>query len=136
MKLCRCVRYLLLIMVLAPVPLRAAQGKVDFDAETTKAILEATGGRILSGERGGVLILISRLGDGERSQRLAQKRLDDLRGYVLDHPFNGASFPPDRIVCAVGEPVRGQGCVEVYVGGGLAYSIQFRKGRRADWSLG
>ena len=64
------------------------------------------------------LIVIARLGSGDRSRDLNRRRLSATREW-----FNKAAFPTNRLVLAEGERVRGNGRVEFYVGGVLTHVI-------------
>jgi len=63
----------------------------------------------------GLVIAIARLGDGEQSRRLNQRRLRNVRLYL--EKVRGRA--PKTIIMAEGEPARGRGRVEIYVGGKL-----------------
>lgn len=78
----------------------------------------------------GSLILIARLGDGERSRLYNQRRLHNIGTY-----FNYIrEIPKSRIVKAEGERATGRGRVEVYVRGELM--IVFEMGRNQDLAGG
>lgn len=72
------------------------------------------------------LILITRLGTGERDQKLSRARLDYVEDYLKKHNVH--------YVLATGERVAGLGRFEVYVGGRLYLSIVLQKGsNRLCW---
>lgn len=72
------------------------------------------------------LILIARLGTGERNRKLNRERLAYVEDYLKRHKVD--------FVFAEGDRVEGLGRMEVYVGGRLAMSIPLMKGsRRLCW---
>ena len=72
------------------------------------------------------LILVARLGDGERNRKLNRMRLSYVEDYLNKKDV--------QYVFAEGERVKGPGRMEVYVGGRLAMSIPLMKGsRRLCW---
>jgi hypothetical protein len=81
--------------------------------------------------RDGLIIVIGRLGDGERSRELNQHRLHSARAYLTE--YRGVRAP-DTIVIAEGERVAGYGRIELYVGGKLHTSFAIRK--NAELSVG
>lgn len=60
----------------------------------------------------GLVIAIARLGDGEQARRFNQRRLHNFRLYLEE--VRGRA--PRTIITAEGEPARGRGRVEIYVG--------------------
>ncbi len=74
-------------------------------------------------ERGGVLIVVARLGDGENSRELNRRRLYNVRVYLRER----ARLAADKIVTAEGERVRGYGRLEYYLGGRLYEQLLFRR---------
>ena len=72
----------------------------------------------------GLVIAIARLGDGEQSRRLNQRRLHNVRLYL--EKVRGRA--PKTIIIAEGKPVRGRGRVEIYVGGKLMDVLGVRRG--------
>jgi hypothetical protein len=94
------------------------------DCESTKAymdnvVIEAGGDKSI--------IIIARLGNGERSNKVIRRRLHNLNGYLVE--TRGVS--KERVITAEGERVRGLGQVEVYVGGKLF--IIFKMKRNGDF---
>ena len=69
-------------------------------------------------EREGYIIVIARLGDGEKSQRLSQRRLKAATDYLRSKARN-------KVVAAHGERLKGFGRLELYVGGRLLYSLAY-----------
>lgn len=63
---------------------------------------------------GKVVIVIARLGKGERSQEINRRRLYTIRAYL-----SAMELPSQKIVMAEGERVSGYGRIELYVGGEL-----------------
>ena len=111
------------------------QGTDRFDAEATKRVLEMAGERVLEGKPRTMLILVARLGTGETSEKLAQRRLEGLAGYLREHSFGNAPFPEERLVSAVGERATGLGRVELYVNGELYWTIMFNRGQGVDFRI-
>ncbi len=63
----------------------------------------------------GLVIAIARLGDGEQTRRLNQRRLHNVRLYL--EKVRGRA--PKTIITAESDRTRGRGRVEIYVGGKL-----------------
>lgn len=66
-------------------------------------------------DQGGVLIAIARIGDGERSRELNQRRLHNIQAYLTEYQ----PMKPRDVVTAEGSRVEGYGRVEIYLGGKL-----------------
>lgn len=64
------------------------------------------------------IIVIARLGDSEKSQKLNQRRLKAAAERLRDKARN-------NVVAAVGGRVKGYGRLELYVGGRLRYVIAY-----------
>jgi hypothetical protein len=80
--------------------------------ETTKAELDLVAQTV---GRDKTVIIIARLSAGEASRTINRRRLGGLRDYLE----SVRAFPPDKLITAEGERVRGLGQVELYVGGEL-----------------
>ena len=106
---------------------RIWQGFDGTHCETTKAeldlVAQTTG-------RDKTIIVIARLGGGETSRVINRRRLGGLRDYLE----SVRSFPPDKLITAEGERVRGLGRVELYVGGELL--MVFTLNRNKDFWRG
>jgi hypothetical protein len=74
-------------------------------------------------KRGGVLVVVARLGDGEGSRELNRRRLYNVREYLEGR----GGLAADKIVVAEGERVRGYGRLEYYLGGKLFEQLLFRR---------
>jgi hypothetical protein len=81
--------------------------------------------------RDGLIIVVGRLGNGERSRELNQHRLHSARAYLTEYRRVRAL---GTIVIAEGERVAGYGRIELYVGGKLHTSFAIRK--NAELSVG
>lgn len=68
-----------------------------------------------------LLIVLARLGDGERNKELNQRRLHNVRTYLSEYVNARA---PETIIIAEGERVRGHGRIELYVGGKLFHVLR------------
>jgi len=66
------------------------------------------------------LIVIARLGDGERNRGLNRRRLHNVRTYLSEYVHARAA---ETIVTAGGERVSGYGRIELYVGGRLFHVL-------------
>jgi hypothetical protein len=78
----------------------------------------------MAGEKGFVIV-IARLGDGERSREFNRRRLHNVRAYLeLEWKRD-----PKTIVLGEGERVRGYGRVEIYVLGGFSQALTVRTNR-------
>jgi hypothetical protein len=76
------------------------------------------------------IFIIARLGTGESSRRLNQRRLYAPTQYFIET----RGIPETKIVAAEGARVKGPGLVEIYVGGKL-YAV-FKMKRHRDFSQG
>ena len=76
-------------------------------------------------KNGGVLIVIARLGDGENSRELIRRRMYNVRFFLEKR----GRLAPEKFVVAEGEPVKGFGRFEYYLGGKLFEQILFNKNR-------
>jgi hypothetical protein len=92
------------------------------DEEHTKALLDFAA---ISAGTDKTIILIARLGTGERSRNLTRLRLRIAGGYLMEN----RGVPKDRVITAEGERVRGLGHVEVYVGGRLHTLFKMKRSR-------
>lgn len=79
----------------------------------------------------GLIIVIARRGTDEDRRDLNRRRLYNARAYLTDY-LNVRS--PKTIVTAEGEPVKGYGRIELYVGGKLYFVLALR--RNADLLVG
>ena len=93
--------------------------------ELDDALLEAH----MAGQ-GTSIILIARLGVGERDRRLSRERLRQLAAHLTEN----RSLPKGRLVTAEAGRTRGLGQVEVYVGGKLYVILKAKRGR--DFATG
>ena len=76
----------------------------------------------------GVLLIVARLGVGERSLETSRRRLHNAREYLLllrDVP----KVSRDRIIIALGERASGLGRIEFYLGGKLVDKLLIRKNK-------
>jgi len=80
-------------------------------------------------EPNGFLIIVARLGDGERRKELNHRRLYNVRLQL-----SRIGLPSDKIVVAEGERVSGFGRVEFYVRGEFIGALPVRRG--ADICVG
>lgn len=71
------------------------------------------------------LIVIARLGQGEKLPNLNRTRLKFTEAYLSQR------FPSTRIVAAERSRVRDFGIVEIYVGGKLLYTLPFKRNARS-----
>jgi hypothetical protein len=79
----------------------------------------------VEGPPDGVLIVIARLGDGERSQELNRRRLYNVRVALM----NNRRIDTQRLVLTSGDRVRGYGRVEFYLGGKLMGGLRVARGK-------
>ena len=82
--------------------------------ESTLSYLE-TLARAARENQDALIFVIGRLGGGESSRRLNRRRLFAVRDFLKEERL----IPAQRVIAAEGEPVRGVGRVEVYIGGKL-----------------
>ena len=91
--------------------------------ESTKADFDLIA-QVANGEESNVIV-IARLGRGEYSRSVNRLRLSQLRDWLQ----NVRGYPPDRVVTAEGERLRGLGQVEVYIGGKPFIIYRMRRNR-------
>ena len=72
------------------------------------------------------LIVIARLGDGEKSRQLNVSRLKVVENFLSN--WRGVR----KVMTAEGERVRGYGRLEFYVGGALLYTLPVRRNKNLD----
>ena len=80
-------------------------------------IVDSVRAKLLSGKND-FLILIARLGDGERTSELNRRRL-----YTVQKYFIARGVPLGRLVVAEAERVKGYGRVEIYLRGELVDNL-------------
>ncbi len=120
--------FAILLVALCSVVIAAAQGSAD-SCEVVALKLDMVRNDFLAAPAEQKLILISRSGDGERPSLVGRRRLYAVRKYLLIQ-----GLADSRIITAIGDPVAGNGRVEIYALGGLAEVITARK--RADIPMG
>jgi hypothetical protein len=98
------------------------------NCENHIAVLEAAS---RDTDKGGLIIIIARLGSGEARQKLNYRRLYNARTYLTEYLRLRS---PETIVTAEGERVKGYGRIEIYVGGRLYHILALR--RNADLIVG
>ena len=94
----------------------------DNNCESNKSLWDS----IAIDSGGDIIILIARLGDGERSRAFNYRRLHNIYTYLTYI----REIPKEKIVKAEGERVQGRGRVEVYLRGKL-HGV-FTVGRNED----
>ena len=72
------------------------------------------------------VIVISRLGRGETSRRLHERRLHNAVERLV---YQGHGVPRQRVIPAAGERLNGKGRVEVYFCGKLIFISEMERGR-------
>lgn len=82
-----------------------------------------------------LIIIIARLGTGERDRGLNRRRLHNVKTYLTEYVTGeGGRRGADMLILAEGERVKGYGRVEFYVGGVLTTYILV--GRGSDLIIG
>jgi hypothetical protein len=99
---------------------KAALGTAG-SCEEAKALLDLLRNDV-DGE--GVIILVARLGDGERSRQINGPRLDAVWSYL----HHAGQFPAERLVKAEGEKVGGSGRIDIYAKGRLTLTLTAKRG--------
>ena len=110
---------------------RVIGGNVGVDGsycESTKADFDEIAA--VANERDSNVIIISRLGKGERSRSISRLRLSQIRNHLM----MVRGYSSDRIIIAEGERVKGLGLVEVYIKG--KPFIIYRMKRNRDFIRG
>ena len=69
------------------------------------------------------IIVLARLGNGERSRQLNRRRLYNVQTFLM----RNQEISAENIVVAEGEKTQGYGRVEIYVGGRLAMTLTVPK---------
>ena len=118
--------------VAAQQKLGTATLKSDGQFETTYcghtiSVLDGLGQKTRADE---LIIVIARLGDGERGQNLNHRRSHNVRAYLTQL----YKHHPETIIVAEGERAKGFGRVELYVGGKLFDFLKLR--RNSDLFVG
>jgi hypothetical protein len=103
-------------------PPRIFQGFDGTHCETTKAELDLVA---QTAGRDKTIIIIARLGIGESSRVINRRRMGGLRDYLE----SARAFPPDKLITAEGERVRGLGRIELYVGGELLMVFTLKRNK-------
>jgi hypothetical protein len=116
------------IICIAPTLTCSAQDKVwvGHNCEDALALLDNTALEARKDSQTSVIV-IARLGTGERSRSLNGRRLAP----VMDYLRRKAANP---LVGAAGGRVRGYGRIELYVAGKLFYVLAYRRNRLIDCS--
>lgn len=75
-----------------------------------------------------LIIVIARLGEGERRRALNLRRLHNVRVYLTEYlAVHNASRRPETIILAEGERVSGYGRIEFYIRGRLEAALRLRR---------
>jgi hypothetical protein len=96
-------------------------GLSGFDCETTMMLLDFVAIADRESGKDQSIIVIARLGSGERSRSLIRRRLVPLAEYLTRR------VSKDKIILAEGERVRGLGQIELYVRGNLHTVIKVKR---------
>lgn len=75
-----------------------------------------------------VIILIARLGDGEKSRKYNERRLEVVKAGIT--AFD--RYPKEKVITAQGERVSGKGLVEVYLGGYLSAIFKAERNKNIE----
>ena len=122
---------LLAVFAIGSVPSGAQAPQLEnHNSEAARRELEMAGEAIATPR--GALILVGRLGRGEKSSRLTWTRLKSARWYLLAH-FGPGQLDSSRIILATGEPTSGRGVIEIFVNGEPFRTIVFPKNRNIEW---
>src|SRR6266446_10309489 len=89
--------------------------------EINRLYVDDAGGRARK-IAGSHVIVIGRLGDGERSSQLNRRRLEEVQRFL-------EQLVSVKSVTAGGKRVQGYGVVELYVGGRLLYTLPLQRNR-------
>lgn len=98
-------------------------GLNGFDCETTMMLLDFVAIADRESGKDQAIIVIARLGSGERSRSLIRRRLVPLTEYLTRR------VSKDKIILAEGGRVRGLGQIELYVRGELHTVIKVKRNR-------
>jgi hypothetical protein len=96
----------------------------EFNSHTLDSVHHLGGGK-------GLIIVIARLGGGERSRALNSRRLQNVRAYLTE---TGWKRDPQTIILAEGERVKGYGRIEFYIHGRLMSVLGVSRNR--DFAVG
>ncbi|MDQ3819991.1 MAG: hypothetical protein M3362_20270 [Acidobacteriota bacterium] len=129
-KICFTIATLLLLMLatfsqeqtLEPINGGIGISKKPLNCEMTFQLMEDVRNMIQAEPDNGVLILIARLGNGEKSLTLNRRRLYNVR-----EGFQVTLGIRNPIVVAEGERINGFGRVEVYLGGKFVGALVARR---------
>ncbi|HZG51930.1 MAG TPA: hypothetical protein VEZ40_07335 [Pyrinomonadaceae bacterium] len=108
----------------SPTPAQAqAADARPTNCEDRTAIVDGIGQSVAAAE---LIIVISRLGDGDTRADVGRHRLHNARTYWTEFLPVGMRRKRETIILGEGEKVRGFGRLEFYTGGKLFYTIKFR----------
>ena len=80
-------------------------------------------------QSGSIVVIVSRLGDGEYSATLNRRRLHNAVARLV---WYSTPLPKKQVVAAVGARVKGPGRIEFYVDGRLRYLAEPARGKDFD----
>jgi hypothetical protein len=106
-------------------PYRFMNSDTPLDCEVAEVVMETVTANLKGFYKdAGILIAVARLGEGEKSHELSRRRLYNVRAYLKDH-----GIPPERIVVAEGEAIKGFGRIEFYLSGKLVETALLKQDR-------
>jgi hypothetical protein len=70
------------------------------------------------------ITVVARVGEGDTRPNLNQRRLHNVRAYLMEWWPEGFRRKPGTVILAEGGKVEGYGCLEFYVGGKLVETMQ------------
>lgn len=76
------------------------------------------------------VIIVARLGTGERATSLSWNRLGLVKARLADY------VPNTNVVTAIGKRVKGYGQLEFYVGGTLLYVLRYKRNLNINCEIG
>ena len=118
-----------LLLAAHPIVAQVKQNKVEpYNCGYNSHILDTV--HHLGGEKH-LIIVIARLGDGEKNRALNRRRLHSVRAYLTE---SGWKRDPQTIILAEGERVKGYGRIEFYIYGGLYTVLGVHRNR--DFAAG
>lgn len=107
-------------------PVRPSQAR---EAPTTCEFANGVlGSAVQAAKDDSLIILVARLGTGEKGRSLNRRRLHNARSFLTER-LGDYSLPSGKLVASEGERVNGYGRVEIYVLGKFYYALKIRRNR-------
>jgi len=122
---CRIIASVLLLVT--PLLVRAAEGQIAREPTRTEKTpcpqTQATLDLVSHKAQSGRVFAIARLGEGESSPTLSERRLYNVREYLTGHGRRRGRISDEQLITALGPRTRGLGRVDLYANGEYVGSL-------------